>query len=93
MIKPVIEIFYAFDDNFLKYAAVSMISLMENASKNYDYNIHILNGGLCDRSKEQIKSMAKPGFTFSFEDVSFERLLFEDHILPAFYSRYAPGAG
>ena len=70
MIKPVIEIFYAFDDNFLKYAAVSMSSLMENASKNYDYNIHILNGGLCDRSKEQIKSMAKTGFTFSFEDVS-----------------------
>ena len=88
MIKPVIEIFYAFDDNFLKYAAVSMSSLMENASKNYDYNIHILNGGLCDRSKEQIKSMAKPGFTFSFEDVSdYLSTLSHDLPLRDYYSK------
>ena len=70
MIKPVVEIFYAFDDEFLKYAAVSMHSLMENASGDYDYHIHVLHGGLSDSSIEQIKSIAGKGFTFYFEDVS-----------------------
>ncbi|MBR4343181.1 MAG: 1-acyl-sn-glycerol-3-phosphate acyltransferase [Lachnospiraceae bacterium] len=70
MIKPIIEIFYAFDETFLKYVIVSMYSLIENASKNYDYHIHLLHGGLHEESKELVKRLAKPGFTFFFEDVS-----------------------
>ena len=52
MVKPVINIFYAFDENFLKYVIVSMYSLMENASQDYTYNIHLLHRGLHDESKK-----------------------------------------
>ena len=70
MVKPVIDIFYSFDDNFTKYVTVSLYSLIENASKNYDYHIHLLHQGLTDKSKELITSLGKPGFSFCFEDVT-----------------------
>ncbi|MBR4143878.1 MAG: 1-acyl-sn-glycerol-3-phosphate acyltransferase [Lachnospiraceae bacterium] len=70
MVKPVIDIFYSFDDNFTKYVTVSLYSLIENASKNYDYHIHLLHQGLTDKSKELITSLGKPGFSFYFEDVT-----------------------
>ena len=70
MVKPVIDIFYSFDDNFTKYVTVSLYSLLENASKNYDYHIHLLHQGLTDKSKELIMSLGKPGFSFYFEDVT-----------------------
>jgi len=70
MVKPVIDIFYSFDDNFTKYVTVSLYSLIENASKNYDYHIHLLHQGLTDKSKELIMSLGKPGFSFYFEDVT-----------------------
>ena len=70
MTKPVIQIFYAFDENFLKYVVVSLYSLMENASSAYEYNIHLLHSGLSDKSKKLINGMAHNGFKFVFEDVS-----------------------
>lgn len=70
MVKPVIDIFYSFDDNFTKYVTVSLYSLIENASKNYDYHIHLLHQGLTDKSKELITSLGKPEFSFYFEDVT-----------------------
>lgn len=88
MIKPVIEIFYAFDENFLKYVAVSLYSLMENASRDYDYHIHLLHSGLSARSKDMIKSLEKPDFQFFFEDVSdYLSTLSHDLPLRDYYSK------
>jgi lipopolysaccharide biosynthesis glycosyltransferase len=38
----VIPIFFAVDDNYAPYLAVAMRSLIDNASPDYQYNIHIL---------------------------------------------------
>ena len=40
--KPIIPIFFAVDDNYAPYLAVSMRSLIDNASPDYQYNIYIL---------------------------------------------------
>lgn len=40
--KPMIPIFFAVDDNYAPYLAVSMRSLIDNASPDYQYNIYIL---------------------------------------------------
>jgi lipopolysaccharide biosynthesis glycosyltransferase len=40
--SPIIPIFFAVDDNYAPYLAVAMRSLIDNASPDYQYNIHIL---------------------------------------------------
>ena len=47
-----IPIFYACDDNFVKYTIVSIRSIMENASKDYKYVIHIMNTDICEKMKQ-----------------------------------------
>lgn len=70
MNKPIIPIFYACDDNFSKYTVVSLYSLIKNASRDYHYNIHILNSGVSDEAKERLAELADSDFSVSFEDVT-----------------------
>lgn len=88
MVKPVIPIFYAFDENFLKYVIVSLHSLIENASTKYAYHIHLLHSGLHEESKDMIRKLGKENFEFIFEDVS-EYLSSLAHDLPLrdYYSK------
>lgn len=58
----IIPIFYACDDNFVKYTLVSMKSIIENASKDYQYVIHILNTNICEKMKEIAYNMANENF-------------------------------
>ena len=44
--KEIIPVFFATDDNYVPFVHVSILSLLENGSKNYNYNIHILTEGL-----------------------------------------------
>lgn len=65
-----IPIFYACDDNFVKYTIVSIQSLMEHASLDQEYVIHVLNTGICENMKQALSSMAKERFELRFEDVT-----------------------
>lgn len=65
-----IPIFFACDDNFVKYTIVSIRSIMENASENYNYVIHVLNTYLCEEMKQVLSSMANERFEIRFEDVT-----------------------
>lgn len=66
----IIPIFFACDDNFVKYTMVSMRSIMDNASKEYQYVIHILNTNICDEMKKAVMDMENENFTICFEDVT-----------------------
>lgn len=70
MSKQIVPVFYACDDAFVKYTMVSLCSLMENASKDFEYNIHILHTNICEENRKAVLGMAKPGFHICFEDVS-----------------------
>lgn len=65
-----IPIFYACDDNFVKYAIVSISSMIANSSKDEHYIIHILNTNICDEMKQHVLAMANENFDIRFEDVS-----------------------
>lgn len=69
-IRQLIPIFYACDDNFVKYTIVSLKSMMENASKNYKYAIHILHTDICKERQQIIHEMATEHFAIHFEDVT-----------------------
>ena len=58
MSKNIIPIFFSCDDNFVKYTIVSLKSIMENASKEYKYVIHILNTDQIVHSMEELVSIA-----------------------------------
>ena len=62
MSNQVIPIFYACDDNFVKYTIVSLRSMMENASKGNQYKVYILNTDISGRMKKIIPAICMPRF-------------------------------
>ena len=70
MAKINIPIFYACDDNFVKFTMVSMQSLIMNASKKYDYSLYILNTGISAEMQRKARSLTRSGFRIIFTDVS-----------------------
>lgn len=70
MKKASIPIFYACDDNFAKYTAVSITSLAKNCSKEHDYVIRILNAGLSEETRCMFKDLENEDITILFTDVS-----------------------
>ena len=53
--KKSIPIFFATDDNYVPYLDVAIGSMLDNASKEYFYDIHILNAGLKFENRFMLK--------------------------------------
>ena len=70
MAKTNIPIFYACDDNFVKYTIVSMRSLIDNASRAYDYTLYILHAGISAEMQRKTMELECDGFRIIFADVS-----------------------
>lgn len=66
----VIPIFYACDDNFVKYTIVSMYSMIKNASTEHKYHIYILHTGITERMMAKVLELKTENFEISFEDVT-----------------------
>lgn len=70
MSNQVIPVFYACDDAFVKYTIVSLHSMKENASREYQYKIHVLNTNISERMQRIMCDMADENFEIRFVDVS-----------------------
>ena len=88
MEKTNIPVFYACDDNFLKFTMVSIHSLIVNASTDYDYTIYILHSGITPELQRQALELEREGFTIRFTDVT-DRLKTINQKLPLrdYYSK------
>ena len=70
--KPIIPIFFAIDNNYAPFFSVALESIKANSSKNYQYEIHILNNDLCeDYKKILLESNLSPIYIYGklFEDL------------------------
>ncbi len=67
--NTIIPIFYACDDNFMKYTLVSMQSMIKNASKHFRYKIHVLNTGISQNLIKEAMNLANECFEIEFVDV------------------------
>ncbi len=67
--KNIIPIFFACDNNFVKFTVVALKSIMENASKEYNYRVHILNIDINEEMQTKINEMADSNFEIRFENV------------------------
>lgn len=65
-----IPIFFSTDDNYIPYLDVAVSSLIENASKEFNYRIIILNTGLNGENVDKIKQNERNGFKIDFVDIS-----------------------
>ncbi len=70
MNNSLIPIFYACDNDFVKYTAVSLFSMISNASKKRKYRVHILHTDIDESHKEEIYNLANDNFEISFDNVS-----------------------
>ncbi len=65
----VIPIFWACDNNFVKYTVVSLKSVMENASKENRYRAYILHVDIEEEMQNKVKAMSRENFDICFVDV------------------------
>lgn len=63
--KKVIPVFFAADDNYAPFIAVTLESILDNASKDYQYKFYILTTNI----REEFKSVLEK---YNSEDVSVE---------------------
>ena len=70
--KPIIPIFFATDDNYLPIFDVALTSLIQNASRDYNYVINVINSGLDKEKCNIIKRLEDENFTINFCDISDE---------------------
>lgn len=57
-----IPVFFTIDDQYAPYLAVAMVSLMENASRDYDYRLHVVHKGLSEKNRKRLSAMEKEHF-------------------------------
>lgn len=68
--KAEIPIFFACDEDFVKYTMVSMKSIMENADRSRKYHIYILHMGITEATQAKVLAMADEVFAIDFVDVT-----------------------
>ena len=89
----VIPIFFSSDDNYLPCLAVSIRSLIDNASADYCYRIHILNNGLTENRVALLTAMSTDRVSIVPVDVSreiapiAEKLNLRDYYTASIYFR------
>ena len=70
MDRPIVPIFYACDDNFVKYTIVSLHSMISNASREFDYKIYVLHTSISDEMKDRLHALGNENFEIIFVDVT-----------------------
>ena len=68
--KTIIPIFFTFDDNYAKLMQIAMKSIINTASHEYEYHIHVLYSNLSDENKKDISSFENENFKFYFSDMT-----------------------
>lgn len=64
--KQIIPIFFTIDDLYAPYLGVALLSLIENASPEYEYHIHVVYQQLSEENQQKLKALEKEGFEISF---------------------------
>lgn len=68
--QNVIPIFYACDNNFVKYTVVSFQSMKEHASRDQKYCIHVLHTNISKEMQDVMYAMQDEQFQVCFDDVT-----------------------
>lgn len=67
-----IPIFFTTDDEYIPFLDIAIRSLIENASRAFEYRIIVLNTGLSEESISKVKQNEREGFRIDFVNISAE---------------------
>lgn len=68
--RQLVPVFFAADENYIPFLAVSLTSLKEHASKEKDYAVYILHAGIAEEKQAHLTRFSETHFTVEFVDVS-----------------------
>ena len=71
MNSKVIPIFFAVDDDYIPFLAVTLESLLENASKNYKYEMKVLYTSVSEENKKKILKYESENVDIEFVDLNY----------------------
>lgn len=71
MNRETIPIFFAIDNGYTKFLAVALQSLLDNASKEYDYSIKVLHTNVEEDNIKKIKKFEKSNVNIEFVDLNY----------------------
>ena len=69
--KRIIPIFFAIDDSYTPFLAVALQSLIDNASKEYNYLIKILHTNVQEENQKEIKKFESENVNIEYVDLSY----------------------
>lgn len=69
--KEVLPIFFATDDGYIPFLAVTLQSLVDNSSTKYYYLIKILYTNISEKNKEKIKKYERENVNIEFVDLNY----------------------
>ncbi|MBO4421791.1 MAG: 1-acyl-sn-glycerol-3-phosphate acyltransferase [Clostridia bacterium] len=93
MNRKEIPVFFACDDNFVKFTLVSLYSIKQHARRDYDYKIYVLHTGITEKMMELLYEQQDDNFTVQFCDVTdylvsiYEKLPVRDYYSKTTYYR------
>ena len=67
--KQIIPIFFSVDDKYVPYLATAIVSVIENASLDYEYRFVVLHQSLSKANKEKLNHLIRPGFEIEYADM------------------------
>ena len=83
----VVPVFFAADDKYIRFMAVTMQSLIANTSRKYRYELYVLNTDITEESKTKLRRLETINCKIFFVDVSKELAKIEKKItLRDYYS-------
>lgn len=78
--KKEIPVFFAVDDNYIPVLSVAIRSMLDNASKSYNYAIKILNTGIKEESRQRFQEFNSENVKVEFVDVSRPMIALSDKL-------------
>lgn len=75
--RQIIPIFFACDENFVKFMLVTMRSIMDNASEGNEYRLYVLNTGISEERQQSVQDLMAQREDFSAEFVNVSPYLDE----------------
>lgn len=66
MQKTEIPIFFTIDDSYAPYLGTALVSMKENASREYSYQIIIVEQDLSRENRKRLQAEEEPGFSLRF---------------------------
>ena len=69
--QEIIPIFFAVDDDYVPFLAVTLQSLVNNASQEYYYVIKVLYTRMSEESKEKINKYTRENISIEYVDLNY----------------------